>query len=141
MEELSELDAARMVTFIYGKELPSLIESVRKKLGDNFTVGDVVALIKQDPDAIIRNNENKGKEEDQGQEEDPEATMKEGENAEDQESIIEKRKNVGAEMSLDEYKEVLNQIEQSETLMSMEIKNFVNEEDSDFRALTLRKEN
>ena len=38
MEELSELDAARMVTFIYGKELPSLIESVRKKLGDNFTV-------------------------------------------------------------------------------------------------------
>ena len=152
MEELSELDAARMVTFIYGKELPSLIESVRKKLGDNFTVGDVVALIKQDPDAIIINNENKGKEEEQG-EEDPEAAMKEGENAgeeesevamkegenaeEDQESIIEKRKNVGAEMSLEEYEEVLNQIEQSETLMSMQIKNFVNEEDSDFRALTL----
>ena len=152
MEELSELDAARMVTFIYGKELPSLIESVRKKLGDNFTVGDVVALIKQDPDAIIINNENKGKEEEQG-EEDPEAAMKEGENAgeeesevamkegenaeEDQESIIEKRKNVGAEMSLEEYEEVLNQIEQSETLMSMQIKNFVNEEDTDFRALTL----
>ena len=152
MEELSELDAARMLTFIYGKELPSLIESVRKKLGDNFTVGDVVALIKQDPDAIIINNENKGKEEEQG-EEDPEAAMKEGENAgeeesevamkegenaeEDQESIIEKRKNVGAEMSLEEYEEVLNQIEQSETLMSMQIKNFVNEEDSDFRALTL----
>lgn len=152
MEEISELDAARMVTFIYGKELPSLIESVRKKLGDNFTVGDVVALIKQDPDAIIINNENKGKEEEQG-EEDPEAAMKEGENAgeeesevamkegenaeEDQESIIEKRKNVGAEMSLEEYEEVLNQIEQSETLMSMQIKNFVNEEDTDFRALTL----
>lgn len=59
MEEISELDAARMVTFIYGKELPSLIESVQENLGDNFTVGDVVALIKQDPDAIIRNNENK----------------------------------------------------------------------------------
>lgn len=40
-------------------------------------------------------------------------------------------------MSLEEYEEVLNQIEQSETLMSMQIKNFVNEEDSDFRALTL----
>ncbi len=152
MEELSELDAARMVTFIYGKELPSLIESVQENLGDNFTVGDVVALIKQDPDAIIRNNENKGKEEKQEEEnqestmkegenageEDPDAAMKEDENAEeDQESIIEKRKNVGAEMSLEEYEEVLNQIEQSETLMSMQIKNFVNEEDTDFRALTL----
>ena len=40
-------------------------------------------------------------------------------------------------MSVEEYKEVLDQIEGSETLMDMEIEDFVNEEDTDFRAFTL----
>ena len=47
VEEINELDAARMVTFIYGKELPTIINDVRNKSSGTCTVGDVVADIKQ----------------------------------------------------------------------------------------------
>lgn len=44
---------------------------------------------------------------------------------------------VGGEMSLEEYMCIVEQIEQSEMLMSMEIVGFVDEVDTDFRAFTL----
>ena len=106
MEEISELDAAKMVTFIYGINLPDVIDKVQKNHNGTCTVGDAVADIKQ------------------GIEKNPQYITGEGESA-------------GAEMSVEEYKEVLDQIEGSETLMDMEIENFVNEEDTDFRAFTL----
>ena len=47
VEEISELDAAKMVTFIYGKSLPKVINEVQNKPNKTCTVGDVVAAIKQ----------------------------------------------------------------------------------------------
>ena len=47
VEEISELDAAKMVTFIYGINLPKVIDNVQDNLDRTCTVGDVVAAIKQ----------------------------------------------------------------------------------------------
>ena len=47
MEEISELDAAKMVTFIYGINLPDVIDKVQKNHNGTCTVGDAVADIKQ----------------------------------------------------------------------------------------------
>lgn len=43
----------------------------------------------------------------------------------------------GAEMTKEEFLDVIDQIKESDTLMGMEIKNFTNKKETDFRAMTL----
>jgi len=97
MEEINENDAANMVTLIYGRNLPEIMNG----LGDSYTVGDVIQYIKEHPSEIMIKDD------------------------------------IGGQVSLEEYMSVVDRIEQSETLMSMEIVNFVDEPDTDFRAFTL----
>lgn len=101
MKEIDDKDAAKLVSFIYGKNLPKITSDLEVEVKGNYTIGDLVKKIKENPEKISGND------------------------------------TAGAEMSLEEYMDVIAQIEQSETLMSMEIENFVNEEDTDFRAFTL----